>query len=144
MPHRAKKIVRKVFLALRTDFIPGLPSEHITLAYFDTIEWAKLVKSAVQFDEMLPATIVLKEAMTWESWADDGVYAGYSVTSPDSLILDHLSMPHITVPLPLLENMERTNHDVEIIDRLWLGKKIEGQLRWMRINNEQIGHYYGT
>lgn len=138
-----RTVLSKVFLALRTDFIPGFHTEHITLAYFDEISWDKLTKRAAQLDNMLPATIVLKEAMTWESNADNGVYAGYRVSSPDSLILDHLSMPHITVPLASIDSLE-VQHDAEVVDRLWVGKKIDGHLTWMRVSNKQIGAQHGT
>lgn len=142
MPHRAGVRLTKVFLALRTDFIPGLPTEHITLQYFDEVYWWKLVKSAIEFDEKLPATIVLKEAMEWQSFTDSQKYTGYSVHSPDSPILDHLSMPHITVPKHLIDT--EPQRDVDVIDRLWLGKRIDGHLTWMRVSNKQLGIYYGT
>lgn len=126
----------KVFLALRTDFIPNLRTEHITLDYYKEIGWDDLTKRAKELDSMLPATIVLKEAKEWESF-EGGAYTGYGVASPDSHILDHLNMPHITVPQHSMD--KTTKRDVEIIDRLWMGKKIDGRLHWMRIGTNQIG-----
>ncbi len=131
--------LQKVFLALRTNFIPELESEHITLAYFYEIRWDALLDIAEKYDKMLPATIHIRPKMEWMS-AEGKDYQGFSVASHDSNILRMLNMPHITVPKHILDVIDE--HDlepIEVVDRLYLGKKINGQLIWATVKNNQIG-----
>lgn len=133
-------MLNKVFLALRTNFIPELKSEHITLAYFKQIRWDALLDISERYDNQLPATIHLYGKMRWESNADGGEYWGFDVASSDSNILQHLEMPHITVPKSLLDTLEPRDMDpVQVIDRLYIGKKVNSQLMWATIKNNQIG-----
>jgi hypothetical protein len=129
----------KVFLALRTNFIPELRDEHITLAYFQEIRWDALLDIAEKYDKMLPATIQIYGKMTWKGF-DGGEYHGFDVNSWDSNILRMLKMPHITVPKHILDMIKPIDLEpVEVVDRLYLGKKINGQLVWATVKSDQIG-----
>jgi hypothetical protein len=131
-------MLEKVFLALRTDFIPELITEHITLAYFYEIRWDALLDIAEKYDKMLPATIHLYGKMQWEAGGQK--YQGFDVASHDSNILRMLRMPHITVPKPMLDKIQPRDLDsVQIVDRLYLGKKVNNQLIWATVKNDQIG-----
>lgn len=133
-------ILEKVFLALRTNFIPDFPKEHVTLRYYKEVRWTVLLQDAARLDKKLPATIIHKGVHMWKSGSMQ--YRGLHVSSPDSLILDHLSMPHITVPKAILE---KTNiHEInshEIVDSLWLGKSNgKGQYVWAKVSDAPVGY----
>ena len=133
-------MLNKVFLALRTNFIPELKSEHITLAYFNQIRWDALLDIAERYDNQLPATIQIYGKMKWESNAEGGEYWGFDVASHDSTILKNLNMPHITVPKWMIDQIEPRDLDsVQVIDRLHIGKKVNNQLIWATLKNNQIG-----
>ena len=131
-------ILEKVFLALRPNFIPGFAKEHITLRYYKTIRWSVLLQDAARMDKKLPATILHNGSI--QSWtAGPNRFRGLWVSSPDSTILDHLSMPHITVPTQYLKNLNI--HDIqslEVIDTLWLGKSVKGSYVWTKVSNAPV------
>jgi hypothetical protein len=134
-------ILSKEFLALRTNFIPNHPTEHITLRYYQKdIRWSVLLQDALRLEKKLPATIVHDGKMhNWAGGANTR-YFGLWVSAPDATILDHLKMPHITVPVALTKDLdlnEIPSH--EIVAQLWLGYKVNGQQMWSKINNKQIG-----
>lgn len=132
-------MLNKVFLALRTNFVPELRSEHITLEYFKEIRWDALLDIANKLDQMLPATIHVKEKMEWESF-EGGNFTGFSVVCRDSNILNRVKMPHITVPRHILDMINPLDMEpVEVIDRLYLGKSIDHKIVWATIRNDQIG-----
>lgn len=133
-------ILEKVFLALRTNFIPDYAKEHITLRYYNEVRWSVLLKDAHRMDKKLPATIIHKGVHMWKSGATQ--YRGLHVSSPDSLILDHLAMPHITIPKAILE---KTNiheiQELEIADTLWLGKSDgKGHYVWAKVSGAPVGY----
>ena len=131
-------MLNKVFLALRTNFVPELHSEHITLAYFFEIRWDALLDIAHKLDKQLPATIHIKEKMEWVS--GEKTYNGFNVACRDSTILDKIGMPHITVPKHILDVIEpRDLEPIEVVDRLYLGKSIDHKIVWATIRNDQIG-----
>lgn len=134
-------ILEKVFLALRTNFIEGFPKEHITIRYYNSIRWTVLLQDAHRLDKKLPATIVHKG--TIESWTSGANrFRGLHVSSPDSMILDHLSMPHITIPTQYLKGLaiaDIPSH--EVVDTLWLGKKNEkNQYVWAKVSGAPVGY----
>lgn len=129
----------KVFLALRTNFIPELESEHITLNYFNEIRWDAVLEFAEKYDSQLPATIHLLSPHTWEGF-DGGTFYGFNVACHDSEILSHLKMPHITVPKFMMDQLDPYDLDsVQVIDRLYLGKKVNGKLIWTKLKDKEIG-----
>lgn len=133
----------KVFLALRPNFFEGVHTEHITLKYFNQIKWDELLNQAAKFDRQLPATIHFKEYGVWYPFDDTSKSRcfGAHVITEDSNILNHLQMPHISLTKeqwyykPLAINVE----PVQVVDTLWIGKKINGALVWAKVNNKQIG-----
>jgi hypothetical protein len=132
-------MLQKVFLALKTNFIPELETEHITLAYYPEIRFDALLDLAAKYDNMLPATIHLHGKMNWVGY-DDRQYWGYEVAASDSAILSHLKMPHITVPFHLLEQIKTIDLEpIQIMDTLHLGKRVGDKLIWAKINGNQIG-----
>lgn len=131
-------VLEKVFLALRTNFIPNHPKEHITLRYYKSIRWDVLLADAKRLDKKLPATIVHKGIHSWVSGRER--FTGLHVSAPDSTILDHLSMPHITVSTKILNKVKM--EDVpshEVIDTLWLGKKQGDNYLWTKVSSAPIG-----
>lgn len=138
-------ILEKVFLALRTNFIPGHSREHITLRYYDEVRWETLLKDAERLDKKLPATIVHKGRHNWN--ANGNTFTGLLVSSPDSMILDHLNMPHITVPKRILDRTDLADiQPLEVVDTLWVSKKVNGQFVWSKVSDAPIGvdlHDYG-
>ena len=130
-------VLEKVFLALRTNFIPDYPKEHVTLRYYKMVRWSVLLDDAAKLERHLPSTIVHKGVHHWKAGRKQ--YDGLWVSAPDTLLLEHLAMPHITVPTSILE---RTNiHDIqshEIVDTLWLGKSIKGNYIWSKVSNSPI------
>ena len=132
-------MLNKVFLALRTNFVPELQSEHITLEYFQEIRWDALLDIANKLDNMLPATIHIKEKMEWQGF-DGKTYNGFSVVCRDSNILHRVKMPHITVPKHILDMINMLDIEpIEVIDRLYIGKSIDHKIVWATIKNNQIG-----
>lgn len=131
-------VLEKVFLALRTNFVPDHNKEHITLRYYNSIRWDTLLRDAARLDKKLPATIVHKGLHSWRSGKE--TFTGLHVSAPDSTVLDHLAMPHITIPFHLLEKFiidEAPSH--EIVDTLWVGKKVNGQYIWAKVSDKPIG-----
>lgn len=131
-------MLNKVFLALRTNFIPELTTEHITLAYFKEIRWDALLDISEKYDTMTPATIHIGKKIVWESEGKD--YYGFGASCHDSNILRHLLMPHITVPKHMLDVIYPLDLDpVQVMDRIWVGKKIDGHLIWATVSSTQMG-----
>ena len=131
-------MLTKVFLALRTNFFPEYRDEHVTLAYFYEIRWDALLDVAEKLDQQLPATIHFKRFHEWE--AESRTFCGALVTCSDTDILKYVSMPHITLPQQLVQETYAPDVEpVEIVDRLYLGKKVNDQLIWATIKNNQIG-----
>lgn len=89
-------------------------------------------------DKKLPATIIHDSVHAWKSGTKH--YKGLWVKCPDSLILDHLAMPHITVPVKVLEKVNVHNiQSHEIVDTLWLGKSDKkGSYLWAKVSNAPI------
>ena len=131
-------ILEKVFLALRTNFVPDYPKEHVTLRYYKEVRWSVLLQDAARLDKKLPATIIHKGIHMWK--AGQTQYRGFHVSSPDSLILDHLSMPHITIPKNILEKLNV--HDIqshEVVDTLWVGQSTgKGSYVWAKASGASI------
>lgn len=136
----ANPVLNKVFLALRTNFIEGLPTEHITLRYYKNIRWDVLIQDAERLDKKLPATIVHDGKLHEWPGGKATKFTGLWVTAPDSVVLDHLNMPHITIPFSIAKELDLSSiQSHEVATQLWLGHKINGQQMWSRITNKQIG-----
>jgi hypothetical protein len=128
----------KVFLALRTNFFPTYKNEHVTLVYFHEIRWDALLDVAHNLDRQLPATIRFDGFSEWE--AESRTFCGALVSCHDTDIFKWVSMPHITLDEQTI--LEANVFDIppyEVIDRLYIGKKINGQLIWATIKTNQIG-----
>lgn len=134
-------MLEKVFLALRTNFVPEYHSEHITLEYFQEVRWDALLDIANKLDKILPATIHIKEKIEWQGFdSEPQKYNGFSVVCRDSNILHRVKMPHITVPKYILDMINPLDMEpIEVVDRLYLGKSINHKIVWATIRNNQIG-----
>jgi len=136
--------LNKVFLALRTDFFGDLvEDEHITLKYFHEVEFNYLVKYGMALDPLVPTEVRLNGFANWtadgkfyevalvDSWDNPALYAG-------------VRTPHITIrksDKPLTNATfvpEIYGVKVELIDRLWVGKKTKGKIAWMPLNTDQV------
>jgi hypothetical protein len=98
-------------------------------------------------EEQLPATIRPMYYSTWQSYpqSDGPWHFGLIVDSLDSPILNHLNMPHITLPprpeaYPAPGDMREYP---EVVDTLWIGKSINGHYIWAKHNSKQLGEPYG-
>lgn len=136
-------MLEKVFLALRPNFFPDEPREHITLKYYNRIQWDVLLEEAARM-EKLPAIIEPVHYSTWQAWGKGPWYRGLIVSNPGGTILDHLHMPHITLTQdwdskPLIANLEP-----QIVDTLWIGKSVNKQLIWAKVAYKQIEVNYDT
>lgn len=134
--------IDKVFLALRTEFFGDLvEDEHITLRYFDTVLLADLVRHAAWLDRYVPSTVKLNG---FANWTSAGMF--YEVGLVDAwenpALFANVRTPHITIrksnkPLsnatfiPDIYGVE-----VQIMDRLWVGKKIKGKIEWVPLRAE--------
>jgi hypothetical protein len=135
--------LEKVFIALRTNFFENYPKEHITLKYFHSITWLRLLQECSRLEQQLPATIQPMYYQAWQSRSKDGKWNyGLVVDCMDTPIVNHLNMPHITLPkelpTPAVGNMEP-----QIVDTLWIGKSINGHYIWAKHNSKQLGEPYG-
>lgn len=136
--------VNKVFLALRTDFFGDMvEDEHITLKYFHEVDFNYLVKYAGAMDSLIPTEIRLNG---FANWTADSMF--YEVALVDSWLNPTLwtgvRTPHITIrksnkPLSNATFVpEVYGVKVDLIDRLWLGKKVKGKIMWMPFNTNDI------
>jgi hypothetical protein len=48
----------------------------------------------------------------------------------------NMARPHITVRPKADYGQTEPQRDTEVIDRLWLGKRIDGHLTWMRVSEK--------
>ncbi len=134
-------VLEKVFLALRPEFFPEYKLEHVTLRYYKSIRWDTLLMDAERLDRKLPATLINKGFINWNTGKQS--FTGLSISAPDSLILDHLAMPHITVPT-FIKNRYVRHGDVldipdhYIVDTLWLGKKVDKNYVWAKVNSKDV------
>lgn len=136
-------LLEKVFLALRPNFFPGYNREHITLKYYNSIRWETLLEHGARLEKQLPATIEPEGYHRWQAFGKGQWYEGLLVSNKGGTILDHLNMPHITLPkdshYPIGANLEP-----QIVDTLWLGKSINKQYLWVKLTNRQIEVNYGS
>jgi hypothetical protein len=137
--------LEKVFIALRTNFFENYPKEHITLKYFNSVKWDKLLEVCGQLEQQLPATIRPLHYSTWKSFLPEGRYHnGLLVDCQDSTVLDRLGMPHITLPKEYLQTGPMPGDmEPQIVDTLWIGKSINGLYIWTKHNSKQLGEPYG-
>ena len=136
---RINPVLEKVFLALRTNFIPDFAKEHITLRYYKNIRWQTLLMDAARLDKKLPATVI--HDGEWHTWRSGGnSFRGLWLKAPDSPIFDHLNMPHITVPNRFAKYVDL--HEIpslEVIDSLWVGRSINGNYHWTKVSGKPVG-----
>jgi hypothetical protein len=136
------KTLHKVFLALRTDFF-DVEDEHITLRYFESVQLGRLMMIADHLDKFVPTTIRLNGFSNWEH---GGIF--YEVALVDAWenpnLFAHVRTPHITLrksDKPLSNPTfvpEIYGQKFEVLDRLWLGKKVKGKLQWMPVNTKDL------
>lgn len=133
-------ILEKVFLALRPNFFPEYHREHITLRYYNQIRWDVLLQDCLRLEKDLPATINPLVYSSWKSNVDGKSFQGLLVESKDSQVLDHLEMPHVTLPNDIqLQNLgDAFELESQVVDTLWVGKKIDGQLIWARFDGRPV------
>lgn len=133
-------ILEKVFLSLRPNFFPEYHKEHITLRYYNRVRWDVLMQDCGRMEKDLPATISPLIYSSWKSNVDGKSFQGLLVESKGSGILDHLEMPHITLPDDhVFDAGVPWGLEPQIVDTLWLGKKIEGRLIWAKYDTRSLG-----
>lgn len=145
-PKRLQTPIRKVFLALRTDFFGDLvEDEHITLRYFDSVLLSDLVRHAEWLDKTVPSTIKLNGFANWQAsgmfyevalvdwWENPALYAG-------------VRTPHITIRKSNKPLSNATfvpdfyGQKIQLIDRLWVGKKIKGKIQWVPVKADTVAN----
>ena len=140
-------MVKNVFLALRTDFFGDqVEDEHITLKYYGHESFNKVIEDARILDQYVPTQIHLNG---FANWVSAGIH--YEVALVESFgnpaLWTKVRTPHITIrksnkPLSNATFVpEVYGVDVELIDRLWLGKKVRGHIRWMPVDGRGIADF---
>lgn len=139
--------VKNVFLALRTNFFGEMvEDEHITLKYFGEVTFDGLVKYARILDQYVPTEIQLNGFANWT--AERMFYEVGLVNSfGNPLLFSGVRTPHITIrksdkPLSNATFVpDIYGVKIELIDRLWLGKKVKGKLQWMQVDGRGIADF---
>jgi hypothetical protein len=95
-------------------------------------------------EEQLPATISPLYYQAWQSWEGTGRSwnFGLVVDCMDTPIVNHLNMPHITLPKEIPHPAPGAM-EPQIVDTLWIGKSIKGHYIWAKHNSKQLGEPYG-
>jgi hypothetical protein len=134
--------LEKVFLALRTDYF-GVEDEHMTLKYFNSVNFAGLIHIASELSPYVPTALKLNGFANYQT---NGVH--YEVAMVDFFDNPHLyqytRFPHITIrksdkPLSCATFVpEIYGTEIKIIDTIYLGKKIKGKIVWMPVDSRSL------
>lgn len=135
-------ILEKVFLALRTNYFGDMvQDEHITLKYFQKAEFANVIGDAQNLEPHVPTEISLNGMANWQ--AGNMYYEGALVNQFENPeLFRHTTMPHITIrksdrPLSNATFVPEF-YDREIVDTIWLGKKVKGSIKWMPVDKRDF------
>lgn len=126
-------LAEKVFLALRPNFFPGYYKEHVTLRYYNRIRWDVLLQDAARMEKHLPALLAPARYDTWQAWGKGPQYKGL-ILERNSMLLEHLNMPHITMDNKTWNSKPLFIHLApQAVSTLWVGKSINGSYVWTKL-----------
>ena len=135
--------IKKVFLALRTNFFGDyVEDEHITLKYFNSTPFTDLIHYGRELSAHVPTQIQLDG---FANWTNQGMF--YEVALVDAFqnprLFDFVRTPHITIrksdkPLSNATFEPSFYGTPDLIDTLWVGKKVRGKFLWMPVDSRPI------
>lgn len=134
--------LKKVFIAIRPEFF-DLPNEHITLAYFHSATVPEILTVAERLRRFVPTEIEINGFANWKNPGGQFNEVALIDSFKNPALFNYIKTPHITIrtlngPVSNATFVPEIFGQPQIVENLWLGRSVMGDMKWIRIESEDI------